>query len=160
MWVFLNMKPSRRQTLSALMLMFHQVKWVFHNNPRHMDVLDMYGVAQMLFPRMLNLMNDIEDGDETLWFPSMIHRDPFFRSWRLNRPTTPELNTFDDVLHLLKYESVITDGAAFEMWVQQLKIDSQQFDFNKFDPGPVSRFLQPEVTCMQWYKHSLSLTCV
>ena len=149
MWVFENLKPSRRQTLSALYLMFKNLKWLFVKNTNHLDVSDEWYVALLLFPRMLELMNDIEDGDETEWFPPFTCTDPFFRIWKLKRPTMPDITTFDDFLHLLKYESVLIEGTCFEAFAQKLNHDSEHFDLEDIDEGPLSKFVRLVVTCFK-----------
>lgn len=157
MWVFLNMRPSRKQCLSVLMLMFHQLKRV----PReHLQVCDMYAVVQLLFPRMLELLNEIDEGDDSEWFPSFTKNDKLYRAWRRERGTSPQLKTLDDFLDLLKYEPVLKWGRKFTGWVQNLKIDSDLFDILKFDGGPISRFLRPVVTYMYILCQKLCKYCV
>ncbi len=64
--------------MKVLMLLFLQV----HRLPAsHLKVTDVYAISQLLLPRLMELMSNIEEQAEAEWCPGFVRGDSLYRSW-------------------------------------------------------------------------------
>ena len=142
MWVIQNMRPSRKKCMKVLMLLFLQV----HRLPAsHLKVTDVYAISQLLLPRLMELMSNIEEQAEAEWCPGFVRGNSLYRSWTREHGNPVSFETADEFLSFLNFNPVWKYGRKFAIWVANMEIDSLRFDLEKFDGGPISRCVRPGV---------------